>query len=362
MSRAGEDRIRSLITWLAIAGFAVLAAVIGAKHFYQGGSPAAQAAPVREPAPVELAVEQVGGVLVVHWSPEISPVLHASHGLLSITDGEYERRIGLTSRDLNVGSMTYVPLSRNVSFQLALYDGPASGKGSVLFLARGGGEELYGSPEPVARELDTLASPPVASPPVIEKSRETRVRRRIEETDSERAPVVAARPLETAAVTPMPAVAEPMHDVTVAPPALPVTPPPAAKVAPAPPPGYRVTVTAEPSRGSRFEQMLGKVPFVKRIAKVPAPSELVKPVRKVEPQIPGVQVTEPVQTSVEIQVDPSGQVKSAKLVDLDRAPGNLEWAVLRAAKAWKFEGPKEGQTSWQVLTFHFEPAKSVRTE
>jgi len=104
------------------------------------------------------------------------------------------------------------------------------------------------------------------------------------------------------------------------------------------------------------------VPFVRRITKVAAPNELVKPVRRVEPQISGNQLTEAMQSSVEIQVDHSGKVKNAKLVDLDREPGNIDWAVLRAAKSWKFESPQEGQSSWLVLTFRFEPTKSARAE
>ena len=55
-------------------------------------------------------------------------------------------------------------------------------------------------------------------------------------------------------------------------------------------------------------------------------------------------------------------MKNAKLVDLDREPGNIDWAVLRAAKSWKFESPQEGQSSWLVLTFRFEPTKSARAE
>jgi hypothetical protein len=104
------------------------------------------------------------------------------------------------------------------------------------------------------------------------------------------------------------------------------------------------------------------VPFVRRIAKTPSPSELLKPVKRVEPQLVGAQVTAPIEASVEIQVDRAGKVKSAKLVDLDGAPGNIEWASLHAAEAWKFESPKDGQSSWLVLRFYFEPLKAVRTE
>jgi hypothetical protein len=90
--------------------------------------------------------------------------------------------------------------------------------------------------------------------------------------------------------------------------------------------------------------------------------ELVKPVRRVEPQLTARQGTEPLEASIEVQVDQGGGVKSARLIDLDHAPSNIEWLSLRAAKDWRFETPKEGQSSSLVLTFRYEPEPRNRSE
>lgn len=324
----------------------------------------AQTAPVAEPSAVELTVDRQGEVLIVQWNPAAAVVSKATHGVLTITDGEFERRIGLNSRELQLGSTKYAPLYHNVSFQLTLYNSPASGKGSVLFLARGGENEDRVAPPSIGSEQELAVSRTISDKPATaERFKDTRAKRHPEENEPARPPAVASRPVETATVTPPPA-PEPLPPAAIASPIPEVLPQPVGKPVAAPPPvpSYRVTVTEEPSHGNRVEQVLSKVPFVRRITKVASPSELVKPVRRVEPVLAGTPLTEATQASVEVQVDHTGAVKSAKLVDLGREPGNIDWAVLRAAKSWKFESPQEGQSSWLVLTFRFEPTRSARAE
>lgn len=351
--------------WLGLAGFAVVAVAlrIQVQQFYRTVAPVVKAAPIAEPSAVELAVEPSGSVLIVRWNPNTAAVSRATHGLLTITDGDYERHIGLNSRDLMEGSTRYAPLSRNVSFQLALYDGSASGKGSVLFLARAGEDTRDSTEQGRGPEKVSTWDVVDRSTVIVERSKDTPARRRLQEHEPEHATSAATRPIETATgllptITP-----EPVREASVAPPVQNIEQPIVKAPVSAPAlPGYRVTVTARSSRGSRMEQVLGRVPFIRRITKTPSQAELVKAVRRVEPQLEGTPLTAPIDASVEIQVDDDGKVKSAKLVELDSAPGNVEWASLRAAKSWRFESPKEGQSSWLVLTFHFEPAKALRGE
>ncbi len=366
MSRMRPDLIRTLILLLAVAGFAVLSTMVGVRYLDQQVAPSAKAATEAEPSAVELAVERLGDVLVVRWNPNTSVVAGATHGLLSITDGAFERRIGLNVQDLRLGSARYAPLSRNVSFQLAVYLGPASGKGVVLFLAKGGDEAGDG---PVLPESDvaTIVPPSLLkqAPHAPANPANTKSRRRNaeEEEELEEESVVRARAVETRVITPTSQVeTDQGRAPIVALPPIEVAPPLIQPIPVKPAPTYRVTVTSGPARANRLEQVLGRVPFVRRIAKAPLQGELVQPVRKVEPELVGAQVTEPVDTSVEIHVDDDGSVKSAKFLDLERAPGNLEWASLRAAESWKFESPKDGQSTWLVLTFHYEPVNGVRGE
>ena len=298
MSRLGEERVRKLIPWLLIAGIAVLGGLAWVRLQQisdRPEPPVAQVAPVAETSAVELTVDRQGEVLIVQWNPNAAPVSKATHGVLTIIDGDFERRVGLNSRDLQLGSTKYAPLYHNVSFQLTLYDSPASGKGSVLFLARGGENEDRIAQPQFGAEPELAASRIVSDKPVAaERFKDTHTKRRVEDNEPAHPPVTASRPLETATVTPPPAPEPIPAPVTNVPPILEVIPQPVGKPAAAPPPipSYRVTVTAEPSRGNRVEQVLSKVPFVRRITKVAAPNELVKPVRRVEPQISGNQLTE----------------------------------------------------------------------
>lgn len=349
MNRIGGRRALQWILWLAVAGIAAFAAWQIAPQYRQVVPIVAPIVTAAEPLPVDLTVEQHRDVLLVRWNPANPSVSGATHGLLSVTDGDFERKIGLNTRDLSSGMARYAPLSRHVSFQLSLFDGPVRGKGSVLFLAR--------EPEPAPKQQKKPVSKQgTGKRPSVTKTKDSRGRRRAEDYNVEHETTAVVRP-----PPPPPLPVEPAPQVAVIAMQA-IAPSPVVSVPPVPPPpAYRVTVTTQPSRGTRFEQVLSRLPWVKRIARAPNPA-LVRPVHRVDPQIEAPELNDPLDANIEIQVDSSGKVKSARLIDLDQAPGNLEWAALRAAKSWRFEAPKGGQSSWLVLTFRYEPAQSLRTE
>jgi hypothetical protein len=100
----------------ALAGLLLISA--GVIEYYVVRPPAA---PVRVRSAPLLQVRQNGAYLMVNWDRNAEAVRNAARGVLSITDGTYSRDLILDRRQLESGSLAYLPLGNDVNFRLKLF-------------------------------------------------------------------------------------------------------------------------------------------------------------------------------------------------------------------------------------------------
>lgn len=65
-----------------------------------------------------LRVGSQGDRLVLTWNRQSSPLLYAARGVLMIQDGSQHREVLLDASQLGDGSVSYKPISNDVSFRL----------------------------------------------------------------------------------------------------------------------------------------------------------------------------------------------------------------------------------------------------
>ncbi|MGA2434551.1 MAG: hypothetical protein ABSG25_04625, partial [Bryobacteraceae bacterium] len=126
-----ESQPKASPAWLLPAiGGALLVVVIGlfatmrhpASHAAAPAAPppVVAAAPVLHQAPIALRTEGTTRGLVVHWDGTALQFTSASHGWISMSDGDVHMKYTLTPADLKSGSYTYKPRSNDVTVQLEL--------------------------------------------------------------------------------------------------------------------------------------------------------------------------------------------------------------------------------------------------
>ena len=74
-----------------------------------------------------LQVEAAGGQLLLKWDRTLPVVEAAQRGLLTITDGNFQREVEMDGPHLRAGSIFYTPSSSDVNFRLLIHD-PRSGR------------------------------------------------------------------------------------------------------------------------------------------------------------------------------------------------------------------------------------------
>jgi serine/threonine protein kinase len=98
---------------LAIGGLAAIAAMIVLLFAYPGHTPPSHAG-------LALRVEHSGANLVLTWNKDSAAIAAASHGALSISDGDRHERRDMDAGQLAAGSFVYTPVSNDVSFEMEL--------------------------------------------------------------------------------------------------------------------------------------------------------------------------------------------------------------------------------------------------
>jgi hypothetical protein len=164
---------------------------------------------------IGLHVDADGERMRVQWNRASRPIRNADHAILFIADGAEDSRLELTGRQLDSSSVLYWPESEEATFRLEVYRGSQSSSDSVALAL------------PRDRKRRKKA-PPVRA--VVEQLRPSPFERsgpEIVETQTLPPPVIA--PAAT-------------------------TEPPA---------------EAEPPKGGRFNRMLSKIPFLRRLSRHP---------------------------------------------------------------------------------------------
>jgi len=118
-----------------------------------------------------------------------------------------------------------------------------------------------------------------------------------------------------------------------------------------------VEVLQEP--GSRWGQLVGKVPLLQRFRN-PVQSELPVPVYQAKPsfKLSDKQgLFQPVSVDLKVRVGESGSITDAEVVEYGDPPNFIRArAALAAARDWKFEPPRNSAVTREViLRFRFSP-------
>ncbi|MGO9229947.1 MAG: energy transducer TonB [Bryobacteraceae bacterium] len=105
---------------LVIGGIAVLLAALVVLFVYPGYLTHTQNATTVGSAAAELTlrVEPSGTDLLLTWNKNSAAIVNASHGVLSINDGERHENYDMDSNQLKTGSIVYTPVTGDVSFNM----------------------------------------------------------------------------------------------------------------------------------------------------------------------------------------------------------------------------------------------------
>ncbi len=290
--------------------------------------------------PLLLAVEHVGRELKLSWNHEAESIRQADYGKLQIGDGLVNRELRLDRAELLTGSISYLPGSGDVNFQLQVFGASGSATESIRSLDPGYNAQDLPSPRPVVSPSESIRKNRRAShpKPVV------------------KVPTIEARP----SIVEQP---KPVEQITVAPPApVPQAPVPPAHSSEAPAtagtntPGT-FTASFEPISPSRLHKALNRVSPTRLVHMrenrdfVPA-KPVREPMPKASPQIlRGVR--EPVSIDVRVAIDKQGNVTSVSLESTAKN-GPLPDAAMTAARNWTFRPAHKGSTpvaSQAVLHF-----------
>jgi protein TonB len=105
---------------MVLGGIAVMVAILVALFVYPGfmtrsHQPAAVAS---QAAGLNLLVEPSGTDLLLTWNKNSAVIANASHGVLSINDGDQRENFDMDAKQLTTGSIVYTPKTGDVSFIL----------------------------------------------------------------------------------------------------------------------------------------------------------------------------------------------------------------------------------------------------
>ena len=381
MSRPSQlVRLRpSGLAWLSAA--AIVLVLMMAGSYWNGtrrGIPA--------PADFGLNINHLGRALRLTWDPHAPALAHASQAILSIRDGENERKLELNSRQLSHGSTLYVPGSDDVEFRLQVRKGGKETAESIRSVAALKPVAASNAPtasstpsSPVqapAGSSDRIATPPHTRPVPIEgnhpmAAQTARARRRNGSADRSQAVVALAEP---ARVDPPPAVPPPPHTET---PKIEIAPQPSQPVETATGPVRRpiptVSVHYEAAPESSLRQKIEKIPVLRLLQRnqyrggdnfLPA-----RPAHELRPQLrTSVVRALPGEWRVDLRVsiDKRGQV--SEVDSLSDADDRLVVAAVSAIRESRFEPAQlngHNVSSRLLVTYRFrnppQPAMTART-
>ena len=95
--------------------------------------------PTRVEAGLGLQAERHNGDLKLTWNRQATPILNADSGVLSIADGEMNRKITLDAGQVRSGSILYVPTGDQIRMQLTVLSAQGETSESVMVLLPGRG-------------------------------------------------------------------------------------------------------------------------------------------------------------------------------------------------------------------------------
>ncbi len=267
---------------------------------------------------------------------------------------------------------------------LALTAGIAAG--AILF------QKAQPAPVKVAAPPAQIASPPaqIASPPAqiaspIEPP--PLPQREIPDSNEEKAPAAAPKPIRPRTIrtdadrsqdqssrpSPFSAPAKPAperHPLPATSSVAVTAPPPAAsEVAPVkrptPEPLPEIAVQSEPVAGSRLNNVVSRIPLLRRLHHQADPVVPPTPLHRVSPELTAgerAELTNPVQVNVRVYVDEKGKVQYAELASDGKRHPNLASAAVFASRHWNFTpAEQDGQPvpGEVILHFRFAPSQSV---
>lgn len=319
-----------------------------------------------------------GESLRLFWDRNSPALRGVTHAFLRVRDGNHEKSVELAKSELQTGSILYKPEAPDVTFRVEVYSADPSAAESIRIISANATQSSATAPSPpldpapqptvrpqprpatpvharsfpVESEVTRSSSPdrsggdnvpaPIASAPIVRDTPATS-----ELSAARGAPMVRETPIESDSkpeVSEIPAAASPGPDLPV-------------------------SIVAEPVSGSRWGNVVGKIPLLRRLkkpSKVAAPAALheVRPVLNPEDKRT---LTKPVSIDVKVYVGESGAVKHAEVVQYGDPPNwSLANAALAAAQRWDFEPARIGDlavSSEVILHFRFgrgEPANPQR--
>ena len=349
-------------TWLAAALIfsAFLGAVIGLLSHAR--PPAVR--PQRLPSEgLRLSAEGNGGLLRLHWDPNFSAIRNPSRAVLHIQDGEYQIVKNLAPSEIRMGSVTYEPRSRDVTFRVEVSSPTANASGVVQVINlsaqsalppdRAPEPLLKASAKPPPKELSPgkiplARSEPAAVPAVKEQ----------ENGKEEVRPAAVRSPDGTQTASSLPRDVAPTVGIEKAPAPPPIVERPAVPASVAEP---SVRVWTEPVAGSAWGRLVGKVPLVRRLKK-PAKTSMAGPIFQAQPVLTNPaksSITRPISVDVKVDVGETGMVESAEVIDFgDASNVALANSALAAAVRWTFEPARVDDlavASKVILHFRFTP-------
>jgi hypothetical protein len=154
----------SLFRWGAFAGAALLLS-IPAALWNQGAKPAVDS------ASLGLSLARDGNSFHLNWDRNASAIRAGSRGVLWILDGEVQEKVGLDAKHLKMGSLAYLPKSREVRFRLDVFARSSMMSESLVAVVLPESRQV---PPPMIVETPAVAAVP-APPP--RKSRRRRLPR-----------------------------------------------------------------------------------------------------------------------------------------------------------------------------------------
>jgi hypothetical protein len=303
-----------------------------------------------------LQVETHGLDLRVSWSQTGSAIDRAEMGILSIKDGESERRVYLHPDQLRNGSAFYSPKTENVRFRLEILSpsGETADEQVVAIVPQAAGPRMpINSKENTLRSADRLRFPePLQPTKTSSLSQQPRtfkfdtLRRQPELASTgvvtEPPPLVKSNPLGPSSIR----ILDELRSAAL-PPYAPTT------KGSLPAPNSSVNSPAEGEK--QVQQATADV----RDTYVPP-----KPLTQVQPVIsPGMRamLTGEVHVNVRVNLDETGRIISAKAEDLDGSTVVFFVApALKAARHWKFQPARLGSRNVPadvILQFKFTSSR-----
>jgi len=351
--------------WLVAAAALVAGAATGAliyEHFPRltpGATSSASAPPASSTnsAPhVALRVERDGSALRLLWDRNSPIVRDSDHATLYISDGKHQSTLDLNRDELNSGAVSYWPETQDVNFRLDVFSPHQSSEDSIH----------------VAGMLQAAAATPAPAPqqPQRHTARDrASARKNLADASPAKPQHIETVPAQDTGASRdvlSPATKPPSPSTVAALPAAPVTSARTlethpAVVAPAEP-QPDITVTAQPVTPSRVEEVIGRIPLVRRLKKQKAAFVPPQPVHHPQPTLDAAErrsVTRSVPVSVRVYVTDTGAVDYAQLISGGTGRfGGLGTAAVYTARHWSFVPARLGDekvASEVILHFRFAP-------